>query len=50
VGETGLQPSYEQHGKYTRVLVSGVRAADLETIVERLEAANFHEVLIRKIR
>ncbi|MDR2403269.1 MAG: SPOR domain-containing protein [Spirochaetaceae bacterium] len=50
VAETGLQPSYERYGDYIRVIVSGVRAADLEAIAMRLGSANFQEVLIREIR
>jgi hypothetical protein len=49
VAETGLQPSYERYGDYIRVIISGVRAADLELIAMRLGSANFQEVLIREI-
>jgi rare lipoprotein A len=50
VAATGLQPSFERYGDYIRVVVSGVRAADLEIIASRLGSANFREVLIREIR
>jgi hypothetical protein len=50
VAGTGLQPSYERYGDYIRVVISGVRAEDLETIAWRLGGVNFTEVLIREMR
>jgi hypothetical protein len=50
VAATGLQPSYERYGDYIRVLVSGVRAADLQAVAARLGSVNFREVLIRELR
>jgi hypothetical protein len=50
VAGTGLQPSYERYGDYIRVVVSGIRVGDLETVAWRLGGANFSEVLIREMR
>jgi hypothetical protein len=50
VDAAGLRPSYEQYGEYTRVLISGARAADLAGIISRIASAKFKEIIIRRIR
>jgi hypothetical protein len=50
VAEAGLRPSYERYGDYIRVIISGIRAGDVEALARRLGAANFQEVLIREMR
>jgi rare lipoprotein A len=46
--EVGFNPSYEVHGGYCRVVITGVRAADIEFAIERIGAAGFGQVLIRE--
>jgi len=42
-----LNPSYEQYLNLTRVLIKGVRAADVPAYIERIKRAGFSEVLIK---
>jgi cell division protein FtsN len=46
----GLSPCYEQYGNLHRVVLSGIRAADVSLIIQRLEAAGFTDVWVRQER
>ena len=46
----GFSPSYEPYSNVTRVVLPGIRAADMALIVERLAAAGFNEAWIREER
>jgi hypothetical protein len=48
--EAGFSPNYERHGQYLRVVLSGVRAADVEGYVERITRAGFSEIWRREER
>jgi len=44
----GLSPAYEQNGSLYRVVLSGIRAADVSYTAQRLNAAGFTEAWIRE--
>jgi len=44
----GFTPAYEPYGNVNRVVLTGIRAADMATVVQRLAAAGFNEVWIRE--
>jgi hypothetical protein len=44
----GFSPAYERKGNYHRVIISGVRAADMRDVVRRLGSAGFSEVWLRE--
>lgn len=46
--EVGFEPAYEFYGGYCRVVITGVRAPDIETVVGRIGAAGFGQVFIRE--
>jgi hypothetical protein len=46
----GFTPYYEQYGSLYRVVITGVTAADMAGVVQRLEAAGFSEAWIREER
>ena len=46
----GFVPSFERHGSLYRVVISGVRAADISQVEQRLEAAGFSNPWIREER
>ena len=46
----GFSPTYEPYGNVTRVVLPGIRAAEVPLIVQRLAAAGFNEVWIREER
>jgi cell division protein FtsN len=46
--DAGFSPAYERHGQYYRVVVAGVRAADMAQAVRRLESAGFSEAWLRE--
>jgi cell division septation protein DedD len=46
----GFTPYYEQFGSLYRVVITGVTAADMAGVVQRLEAAGFSEAWIREER
>ena len=48
VRDLGLNPSYEQHDNFYRVVLSGLRAADIPVIAQILGNAGFREVIIRQ--
>jgi hypothetical protein len=48
--EAGFSPKYERHGQYLRVVLSGVRAADVKGYAERIGRAGFAEVWCREER
>ena len=44
----GFSPAYEQNGSLYRVVISGIRAADISSAAQRLTAAGFTEAWIRE--
>jgi len=44
----GFSPAYEQNGSLYRVVISGIRAADVSFAAQRLSAAGFSEAWIRE--
>jgi rare lipoprotein A len=46
----GLSPAYERNGEYFRVVLAGIKGAEVQTVAERLGAAGFREALIREER
>jgi rare lipoprotein A len=44
----GLEPAYERHEDYYRVVLAGVRAEDVSAVAEKLGTAGFREALIRE--
>jgi rare lipoprotein A len=48
VKSIGLEPSYERHDDYYRVVLTGIRAEDIQTLAGRLGSIGFREILIRE--
>ena len=46
----GFSPFYEPYGNVYRVVLPGIRAADMAAVVQRLAAAGFYEIWIREER
>ena len=46
--EAGLNPEYERHGEYFRVVVKGVGGNEVQSVAEKLEMAGFREAVIRE--
>jgi hypothetical protein len=46
----GFAPAYERYYDYYRVVLTGIRASEIENIAWRLGAANFPEALLREER
>ena len=46
----GLRPAYERHSQYYRVVVSGVRAAEMARVISRIGSAGFSEAWLREER
>jgi len=46
----GFSPIYEPYGSVNRIVLPGIRAADMPLVVQRLAAAGFSEVWIREER
>jgi hypothetical protein len=44
----GFRPVYERHGAYQRVLIPGVRAADMASVIQRLGSAGFSTAWLRE--
>jgi rare lipoprotein A (peptidoglycan hydrolase) len=44
----GFNPAFEQNGSLYRVVISGVRAAEVSHVAQRLDAAGFTEAWIRE--
>jgi cell division septation protein DedD len=44
----GFDPSYEPYNNMHRVVISGIRAADIPQVARRLGAAGFSSAWIRK--
>jgi rare lipoprotein A len=44
----GLDPSYERHDDFFRVVLAGVRGTDVQSVTEALERAGFREAIIRE--
>jgi hypothetical protein len=44
----GFNPVYEQYDNYTRVVIPGIRAADLTAAAQRLGNVGIREVWIRR--
>jgi rare lipoprotein A len=48
VKSLGLEPSYERHDDYYRVVLSGIRAEDIQGLAGRLGSIGFREILVRE--
>jgi hypothetical protein len=48
--EAGFSPNYERCGQYLRVVLSGVRAAEVKGYTERIDRAGFNEIWYREER
>jgi len=46
----GFSPAYEPYGSVNRIVLPGIPAADVASLVQRLAAAGFNEVWIREER
>jgi len=46
--DLGLNPAYERHGSFYRVVLAGLRATDIPVIAQILGNAGYREVLIRQ--
>jgi rare lipoprotein A len=44
----GLSPVYERNGEFFRVVLSGVRSEDMESVTRRIGAAGFRDSLLRE--
>jgi rare lipoprotein A len=44
---TGLSPVYERNGEYFRVVLSGIRSEDVESVTRKIGAAGFGQPLFR---
>jgi rare lipoprotein A len=44
----GLNPAYEKHGEYFRVVLAGIMAEEVQPIAEKLGIAGFREAIIRE--
>jgi cell division protein FtsN len=48
LSNAGFSPSYERYQDYYRVIICGVRAADMVYVAQQLGAAGFTEIMIRE--
>jgi rare lipoprotein A len=48
VKSIGLEPAYERHDDYYRVVLGGVRAEDIQGLAGRLGSIGFREILVRE--
>jgi rare lipoprotein A len=48
VKSLGLAPSYERHDDYYRVVLTGVRAEDIQSLAGRLGSVGFREIFVRE--
>jgi rare lipoprotein A len=48
--DAGLNPSYEKHEEYDRVVLPGVKSGELEAVTGKLTSAGFGETLLREER
>jgi hypothetical protein len=48
--EAGFSPSYEHYNNYFRVVLTRIRAGEIENVAWRLGAAQFSEILLREER
>jgi rare lipoprotein A len=44
----GLEPAYERHDDFYRVVLAGIRAEDIQSLAGRLGSIGFREILIRE--
>ncbi|MDR2313728.1 MAG: septal ring lytic transglycosylase RlpA family protein [Spirochaetaceae bacterium] len=44
----GLNPAYEKYNEYYRVVLSGIKNADLRSVAEKLGQAGFREAIIKE--
>jgi cell division protein FtsN len=48
--DRGLNPSYERADDFYRVVLSGVRGSEVQSVAEKLGAAGLNEAIIREER
>ena len=46
--KAGLEPNYEQYGEYYRVVLAGLKAADIPAVAQTLGNNGFREAIIRE--
>jgi hypothetical protein len=46
--EAGFDPAYEFHEGYCRVVLTGIRAPDVEAVVRRAGSAGFTQIFVRE--
>ena len=46
----GLNPAYERHEEFYRVVLSGVRGTEIQSVSDKLARAGFREAIIREER
>ncbi|MCL2043885.1 MAG: septal ring lytic transglycosylase RlpA family protein [Treponema sp.] len=44
----GLNPEYERHNDFYRVVLKGIRGTDVQSVADRIEMAGFREAIIRE--
>ncbi|GHV86946.1 hypothetical protein AGMMS50255_2420 [Spirochaetia bacterium] len=44
----GFKPAYEQYGSYIRVIIPGIKAADMPTVARLIGKVGFKEAVIRE--
>ncbi|MDR2072254.1 MAG: septal ring lytic transglycosylase RlpA family protein [Spirochaetaceae bacterium] len=44
----GLNPAYEKHNEYYRVVLSGIKDTDIQSVAEKLGRAGFREAIIKE--
>jgi rare lipoprotein A len=44
----GLEPSYERHDDYYRVVLTGIKAEDIRNLAGKLGSVGFREILVRE--
>jgi rare lipoprotein A (peptidoglycan hydrolase) len=44
----GLNPAYEQNGELYRVMLTGIRGTEVQSVADKLEKAGFREAIIRE--
>jgi rare lipoprotein A len=48
IKSVGIEPSYEKYNDYYRVVLSGMRAEDIQTLAEMLGSVGFREILLKE--
>ena len=46
--DAGLNPEYERHNDFFRVVLKGIQGTDVQSVADRLERAGYREAVIRE--